>query len=618
MNDIILADLVQQIQDYQAIHGMDSAPNKLEVRGDIVGIINLTEHFIAALESCLLVDYNTNSSITMVVSATFGKAIIYPYPKNIHISNVKSFPFKENEFLIEAYPDLFNARTENCRVNFAGSEINTIVCNASISRITSLGLVCKHFELSSFLGFEIIQIQEVKLIGRFESIVLSHVNMSSFNISDLKFANIACNSLTFIMATISKTSIQTHNFSKIIYKNCNLKDVVVKVIETIEVLIFEDCKVNNFEVIALNHNSRISRLKLIKVKDVSKISVHNRLNLLSKLNHFLQLSHITILEMTFSKDADVQFSNIVDLEQLFILQSDVKGSIRFINMAFLKRPKLGGFKKLLLGLKQRISDIKKSKINLKKIRSSWVRLRGNWKKTKTNTVESQFLEDGIFLDSASLNESVFLNCRFPDKLFVYAVDITKVKFLNSKIPKKIESLNYHDSLSNRISALQQLKRNFDTNGDKQLAFEFQAKEMSAYYHSLSFLKKEQFLDKVNLFLNGFSNSHGRNWLYPILHTWIFGSILFYSFIGSLGGLYLDSNAVYITDDALYGYYFDWFIPGYLYPSKEKYLPFYNCFVYSGFSGFPFLAKLMVILNDAVVVPYFLYQFIAAFRRHGVK
>jgi hypothetical protein len=65
--------------------------------------------------------------------------------------------------------------------------------------------------------------------------------------------------------------------------------------------------------------------------------------------------------------------------------------------------------------------------------------------------------------------------------------------------------------------------------------------------------------------------------------------------------------------------FNFIIPGFLYPTKSKVeeLCLNLGFVYS-FNDLRMVSKFLILVNDVIVMPYLIYQGIAAFRKHSGK
>lgn len=219
-----------------------------------------------------------------------------------------------------------------------------------------------------------------------------------------------------------------------------------------------------------------------------------------------------------------------------------------------------------------------------------------------------------------LGSTSFFNAKLTDSIKFHSSSIEEFKFYNTRVPSNILSIIIPEDLElsdDSQTAYRQLKISSDKSGNKEKSNYFRSMELDSYFSNLSFFDPKQILEKITLGLNKYSNNYGTNWLYPIGWLIILCSITFFVFLWSLGVFWYDYG-LFIIDDQLYSSYIDWFIPGYLYPTRNKLAPILKCLQYQDFTSLPLLSKAIVFINDILILPYLIYQFIAAFRRHGMK
>ncbi|TDB69107.1 hypothetical protein [Arundinibacter roseus] len=227
------------------------------------------------------------------------------------------------------------------------------------------------------------------------------------------------------------------------------------------------------------------------------------------------------------------------------------------------------------------------------------------------------IEELFEIKNSIIGKSIFLNSNTGKKLELLDSNIEDIKLFSTDLSEDI-SFNKNEDLKKIKDGYRQLKIIFDKSSNNEKAIFFRHKELKTYYLTLSFFKRRQVLEKITLLFNRYSNKHTLNWGYPIFWIFIVGTITFFSFLFSLNAFEFYEGKVFIVDSRIYSSYFDWFIPSYLYPTKAKFNLLLDCFNYSDFSALPFASKAITIINDTLLMPYLIYQFIAAFRRHGSK
>ncbi len=217
-----------------------------------------------------------------------------------------------------------------------------------------------------------------------------------------------------------------------------------------------------------------------------------------------------------------------------------------------------------------------------------------------------------------MGKTSFFNCSMPLSWSFESSNIEEISFYSSSPPTKIENFKQTQPwniLFNQQDAFRQLKISSTKKGEKERSNFYRSNELRIQYHSLSW-KRGNISEKLAILLNS-SNDHGQSWEKPL---WILVavSLIFYLlFIRSVG--YVPAFDQKSVKDGLviWTHYFDFVIPGYLYPTKSKF-DFLAELGVKSFSDLHLYSRFLIFLNDILIVPYLTIQMISAFRKHAGK
>ena len=244
----------------------------------------------------------------------------------------------------------------------------------------------------------------------------------------------------------------------------------------------------------------------------------------------------------------------------------------------------------------------------------------------------KFSEPTLRISNSSLGKTQFIN--FPFHEFDFQFNNSKIDdcfILGDKFPSTninivdekggIFSQNEIDTKRQLASLNIQFKKIFEAQGDAYSAAQFQAKwaEHQKNYLELNynFQKKEATLwrrpwerlglifgelsQDIGIFrLNKWSNNHGESWVRALAFTGISTGILYVLFLWSIDRCF-NSNGL---DWNLFGYYFEFLTPTF----KPDFIT----------GERPSSCSIGLYYAGKAVFAYGLYQFIAAFRKHGRK
>jgi len=204
------------------------------------------------------------------------------------------------------------------------------------------------------------------------------------------------------------------------------------------------------------------------------------------------------------------------------------------------------------------------------------------------------------IQDSDLGKITLIGCEFSGmNLDFKNSKITEMFVAGTALPENVISQN---NTQKRLG-YSQLKKIYENRGDSITGNQYFAKEMNVFYDELNW--KNNFWEKANLWLNRFSSNHGQSWGKALGSTLIVGTILYSAYCYSLG-YHLSSGAGS----------FKVFIH-----CLSHFLEFLN-----PLHKFDFLKGLIAISDisylidslSRLVLAYFIYQFIQAFRKHGKK
>jgi len=185
----------------------------------------------------------------------------------------------------------------------------------------------------------------------------------------------------------------------------------------------------------------------------------------------------------------------------------------------------------------------------------------------------------------------FTSCEFPNNFneFSKFITVNNIHYPNSK-DHNYEKLRYETFL--------QIKKTLENSGNFYESQKFQ----SITNESLSKIKTISFWDKIILDINSISNDHGISIKKPLILLILFSILFYVLYLYSLDRIFICNSKI---DWNLFGYYFSFLDithrTDFLVEKKDL----------NGMSLF------LDYLNK-VVVGFFIYQFIASFRKYGKK
>lgn len=230
-----------------------------------------------------------------------------------------------------------------------------------------------------------------------------------------------------------------------------------------------------------------------------------------------------------------------------------------------------------------IGNITITKINVK----DYIRFE-NSDLGKAAFIDCNFSNIGLIFKSSKVNEIALTGCRLPDPENIVSPG-------NDEIQKKL--------------ALSQIKKVYTNMGDSVEATRYHAQELITYHRTLK--GKKHWGEKINLWLNGKTNRHGRSWSRAF---WV---------------LLIGSGIFYILYCISLGFWFDFSSKGWrgFFMNLASFPEFFNPIRKSDF-----LPRVLAKKDETQVLgityfidsmakiftAYLIYQLIAAFRKHGKK
>jgi hypothetical protein len=126
--------------------------------------------------------------------------------------------------------------------------------------------------------------------------------------------------------------------------------------------------------------------------------------------------------------------------------------------------------------------------------------------------------------SSTLGKTDFINCNFSNAVLEFQNNkITEAFFSETEFPKKV-TVDGKANYGQAQLAFGQLATAFQKQGDSIRALEYISRELEAHYYHSKW--RTSFFTKLNLFLNGISNSFGRNWIKGVGFSFGIGFLFF--------------------------------------------------------------------------------------------
>jgi len=219
------------------------------------------------------------------------------------------------------------------------------------------------------------------------------------------------------------------------------------------------------------------------------------------------------------------------------------------------------------------------------------------------------LEKSISFENSDLGKITFINCDFSKQtLYFDSSKITEISLAGVQLP---ESFNIYsvasDKLFQKRLVLGQLKKVYQNMGDNVSSNKYQAQELEIYRSTLNCS-----WEKFNLSLNKFSNNYGQKWE-SALALIIFSSGFFYILYCRTLGFYIDFSLegfnIFLRNT---GYFLEFINP----IRKSEFLPKVLMNVTEDYN----VSTVAIFIDSCSKLfnAYLIYQFIAAFRKHGKK
>ncbi|WP_020594593.1 hypothetical protein [Spirosoma panaciterrae] len=214
-----------------------------------------------------------------------------------------------------------------------------------------------------------------------------------------------------------------------------------------------------------------------------------------------------------------------------------------------------------------------------------------------------------------------IGCDLTSFKFEFAYSkITELFLAGTNMPASIQldKVSKSELYEQQRLGYSQIKKIYESRGDTVESGNYYAKEMDAHFRSLNYL--ENFWEKINLWLSKISSFYGQSWKRGIISLFTISIILFILYCRALGyRLSLPANESSLQN------FFDLrsFLPEFMNPiHKAEYIPeqLYTLYYKKKIPAdyiIPRSARILDILSR-IIIGYFLYQFIQAFRRYGKK
>lgn len=215
----------------------------------------------------------------------------------------------------------------------------------------------------------------------------------------------------------------------------------------------------------------------------------------------------------------------------------------------------------------------------------------------------------IIFKNSDLGKTTFIDCDLTGfNLEFQSSKISEVFLAGTEMPLS-ENILSKDKKQKRL-ALSQIKKIYENRGDSLTANEYYAEEMKTYMSQLlTNLKVSQIPEFLNLVFNRISNNFGQSWFLALTSTIIIVFLSLELFTRSLN--FPISNDILGALKWKMGLMFEYINP----TTKIKDFADSLGIKHENLTS---NSKFIFGLTRFVIIPYFVYQLIAAFRKHGKK
>lgn len=234
-------------------------------------------------------------------------------------------------------------------------------------------------------------------------------------------------------------------------------------------------------------------------------------------------------------------------------------------------------------------------------------------------IQNLYAESRILLNNSDLGTAHMVGCDFAsfDEFYFQNSKMLNVFIADTTLPsrKKIITGGIEGDvirlLEQQRLALSQFKKMHDNRGDIVRAAQYLAEEMEVYREQLKYQKSNSLKEymnnsseRINLWLNKFSSYYGNNWLRGVFITLTINSFLFTLYCFSQGyRLGSNTNTFFIL--SAYSLEF-------LNPLRRA------DFLSKLTKDTPNAVAILIDYISRIIISYFVYQTIAAFRKFGKK
>jgi hypothetical protein len=228
----------------------------------------------------------------------------------------------------------------------------------------------------------------------------------------------------------------------------------------------------------------------------------------------------------------------------------------------------------------------------------------------------------VIISNSDLGKVLIIGCDFSSSTLNFSNSkITDIFLAGTRMPSKVHALDYEQ----KRLGYSQIKKIYEARGDNVEANRYLAKEMSSYFNqlirpgfSLSGIKQliSNLPEIFNLGLNFISSNFGQSWFLALVTTLIVSFLsleLFFYTVGLSATFQLFPPRWYpeIFELDRLNYFWEYLLP----LTKIDFLEG-ECLPLN--TRYSTASKTVFYVSKYVVIPYFIYQFIQAFRKHGKK
>lgn len=582
---------------------------------DFINISDILFNIITIRASFLF-----NVDTTLIITGDFNKIVLDNYPQKIIIDsnkatrdNIIRTNIKELK-LDNSSPKYYKYSTSN-KLTIRDCSVEEVNIDRDLNSLEIIFSIIKKLKIrNSIFNGDPLKIPTIKI----NAIDIGHIEIGNIKSDYLEIGSMmfkSSYSTYYIEKIICTRSVINVHKSDLRVNDSLIDSISIFVVGYVKNIKISNLDSNNIRINSVLPNSLIEYIEINELYKSDKLSFGPSKSM-PEIVSALKVRKIKFTNWRTASNFQAEIFRIVGLRVLLFENILNRGELIFNAIRFHKKPNRSLAKKVKLCTyefrKKRLSNMNKYLINTQ-----------NFRRLKKQKESIYPQNQGFAIIGSRLGKTSFENCQLPSEILLHQVDILETSFINSQNIFSIKTNNrFINSRNNIVNGYQQLRKIHDRQGDIETSSYYRALELGS---RLRLLKKkkhkklDEILEQLTLLLNKLSNNFTLSWIRVIIFLLGYAMFIFPFFLYASGYGVDVSHDGYRQAAALWGHVFDFLVPGIILPKGGKIEIWHEVFATGKtWIDMSIPVKILYTFNDFVVIPYLAYQFVAAFRRHGLK